>query len=166
MSQRGPVSSYPVTEKPKSCPVSHFQGAGCAFAGFGNQRQYNVYESASTDQLLAEERKTLVDILLPMLPTKEKMNNLKTTDDLNPTDGELLALALGSPARRILTRAERLGRKTGWRDGHLSRYYGFCPPDPSSSATALARTQGTLPPSRTFPSFNMIDDRSGLDGFV
>src|SRR3981189_989000 len=124
MNRQGSVSSYSVMEQTKLCPVSHFQGAGCAFADFGNQRQYNLHDTASTEQLLTEERRTMVDILLPTLPTKEKIKNLKTTDDLNPTDDELLALALGSPARRILTRAERLGPKTGWRDGHLSRYYG------------------------------------------
>ena len=69
---------------------------------------------------------------------------IKNTDDLNPTDDELLAAVLGSPARRVLTRAELLGPRTGWRDGHLSSTHGFCPPDPGASQTALSMTPGSF----------------------
>src|SRR5438046_4379194 len=87
------------------------------------------------ERLLMAERKTTVDLLVPEAPSKEKIRSVKSTDELNPTDDELLAVALGSPARQVLTRAELLSPRTGWRDGHLSSYHGFCPPDPGASPT-------------------------------
>ncbi|KFY78093.1 hypothetical protein V499_02666 [Pseudogymnoascus sp. VKM F-103] len=46
------------------------------------------------------------------------------------SDLEVLAAALGAPARRVLIRAEEVGPSSGWKDGHLSAKYGFLPPDP------------------------------------
>jgi hypothetical protein len=69
---------------------------------------------------------------------------LKTVDTLTPSPDSVLAAALGSPARRVLQRAESLGPVTGWRDGYLSSTHGFCPPDPSASPIALAQSPGRV----------------------
>jgi hypothetical protein len=61
--------------------------------------------------------------------------------EIRPED-EILEKALGAPTRRVLERAEALGPKTGWKDGHLSASHGFCPPDPTSSPLALSKSPG------------------------
>lgn len=57
---------------------------------------------------------------------------------------DLLAVALGAPARQVLIRAEEIGPKTGWRDGFLSAEYGFVPPDMELSVSALANCPGRV----------------------
>ncbi|KAF8536061.1 hypothetical protein BDD12DRAFT_935731 [Trichophaea hybrida] len=85
-------------------------------------------------------------MLLPSssTPSPQSLKSLKNTDSLVPSDASILAFALGAPARRVLTRAEALGPKTGWRDGYLTRTHGFCPPDPEASPIALAGCPGRL----------------------
>ena len=150
------------TNGANSCPVPHGSlnlGHGCAFAGFDLNRRPGIYRTQTdprtVEKILEDERKTIVDLLIPEAPSKEKTKFLKNTDDLNPTNDEVLAMALGSPARRVLTRAELVGPKNGWRDGHLSSYFGFCPPDPGLSPTALAMSPGTTNPVR-FEKSNWI----------
>lgn len=63
-------------------------------------------------------------MLMPEAPARNVTNGLKNADILQPDDDDLLAFALGAPARRILTRAEEIGPKTGWKDGYLSSTHG------------------------------------------
>jgi hypothetical protein len=72
------------------------------------------------------------------------MKGLKNADILQPEDEDLLAFALGAPARSVLSRTEELGPKTGWKDGYLSLAYGFLPPDPSESPVALRASPGRV----------------------
>lgn len=51
---------------------------------------------------------------MPQAPARSITNGLKNADNLQPEDDDLLAIALGAPARRVLTRAEEIGPKTGW----------------------------------------------------
>lgn len=72
-------------------------------------------------------------MLLPEAPARSVTNGLANADGLNPTDFDVLASALGAPARQVLRRAEELGPRTGWRDGYLTSSHGFCPPDASAA---------------------------------
>lgn len=65
-------------------------------------------------------------------------------DALNANEQDVLAVALGAPARQVMLRAEEIGSSTGWRDGYLSMEHGFCPPDYDEAATALARSPGRI----------------------
>lgn len=94
--------------------------------------------------LHAQERKTLSELLLPEAPPVEMTKSLKNTDSLNPPDKDVLAAALGAPARNVLLRAAEIGPKTGWKDGYLTSTHGFCPPDPSASPIALAMSPGRI----------------------
>jgi hypothetical protein len=77
---------------------------------------------------------------------KEMQNTkgIKNLDTLNASEQDLLAVALGAPARQVILRAEEVGPRTGWRDGYLSVEYGFCPPDADAAAGALARSPGRV----------------------
>jgi len=81
---------------------------------------------------------------MPQAPARSLTKGLKNADVLQPEDDNLLALALGAPARRVLARAEEIGPKTGWKDGYLSSAYGFLPPDPSDSPVALRASPGRI----------------------
>jgi hypothetical protein len=91
-----------------------------------------------------KERKTLNEVLMPSAPPRSTMKGLKNADILQPEDEDLLAFALGAPARRVLSRTEELGPKTGWKDGYLSLAYGFLRPDPSESPVALRASPGRV----------------------
>ena len=84
------------------------------------------------------------EMLMPEAPPRETTHGLKNADNLNPTDDDLLAVALGAPGRRVLMRAEEIGPQTGWKDGYLSSTYGFLPPDPSDSPVALRASPGRI----------------------
>lgn len=84
------------------------------------------------------------EVLLPEAPTKEETKGMKNADSLNPTDDDVLAAALGAPARRVLMRAEEIGPRTGWKDGYLSSTHGYTPPDPSASPVALRASPGRV----------------------
>lgn len=92
------------------------------------------------------ERKAINELLysdVPSMPIIKDMQNaqgIKSLDSLNVNDQDLLAVALGAPARQVLLRAEEVGPRSGWRDSYLSREYGFCPPDTDEAASALARS--------------------------
>ncbi|KAF1912254.1 hypothetical protein BDU57DRAFT_504740 [Ampelomyces quisqualis] len=81
---------------------------------------------------------------MPTAPARSRTKGLKNADVLQPEDDDLLALALGAPARRVLSRAEEIGPKTGWKDGYLSSSHGFLPPDPSDSPVALRASPGRV----------------------
>lgn len=65
-------------------------------------------------------------------------------DAFNAHEQDLLAVALGAPARQVMLRAEEIGPKTGWIDGYLSAEHGFCPVDYEEAAGALSRTPGRI----------------------
>ena len=69
---------------------------------------------------------------------------MKNIDTLNVADHDLLAVALGAPARQVMIRAEEIGPATGWKDGYLSVEHGFCPPDYNESPGALANSPGRV----------------------
>ncbi|KAI8943332.1 hypothetical protein NX059_001349 [Plenodomus lindquistii] len=81
-----------------------------------------------------------------MTEIKEIQNakGTKHLDTLNVDDRDLLAVALGAPARQVILRAEEVGPSTGWRDGYLSTEYGFQPPDTSEAPGALRNSPGRV----------------------
>lgn len=74
----------------------------------------------------------------------QTVKGVKSLDTLNVADTDLLAVALGAPARQVLLRAEEIGPKTGWRDGYLSSEHGFCPPDYDEAPGALRNSPGRV----------------------
>jgi hypothetical protein len=96
------------------------------------------------------ERKAMNELLysnIPAMPSIKEMENtqgLRSIDSLNVSEHDLLAVALGAPARQVIIRAEEVGPRTGWRDGYLSREYGFEPPDREASPGALAKSPGRV----------------------
>ncbi|KAG4411688.1 hypothetical protein IFR04_015186 [Cadophora malorum] len=133
-----------------SCPVGRVGPRGCAFSAYqmtapSSYTPYGTPQDAQSEQFLrSQERKTMNELLLPEAPPKEVTKGLKNADALNPVDTDVLAMALGAPARRVLTRAMELGPKTGWKDGYLSSQWGFCPPDPSAAPVALSLSPGRV----------------------
>jgi len=83
-------------------------------------------------------------MLMPKAPAREVTNGLKNADSLQPEDEDLLAFALGAPARRVLMRAEQIGPQTGWKDGYLSSTYGFLPPNENDAPVALRASPGRI----------------------
>ncbi|KAF2703230.1 hypothetical protein K504DRAFT_508145 [Pleomassaria siparia CBS 279.74] len=145
--QTCPVSGRMNSVVGGTCPAGRSGPRGCAFAAFQpNLGAPTVYTEGSNDAgvLYEKERKTLNEMLMPEAPAREATNGLKNADNLNPTDDDLLAAALGAPARRVLMRAEEIGPRTGWKDGYLSSSYGFLPPDPSDSPVALRASSGRI----------------------
>lgn len=69
---------------------------------------------------------------------------MKNVDTLPADDRQLLAVALGAPARQVIIRAEEIGPRTGWKDGYMSAEHGFCPPDANEAAGALASSPGRV----------------------
>ncbi|KAG8718026.1 hypothetical protein FRC08_006115 [Ceratobasidium sp. 394] len=149
-----PVARCPVggtTSTTGTCPAS---GAtrngprGCAFIGYTLDSQQPLYGAPQGPNAAAilydQERKTIAELLLPEAPPSEKTKPMANADSLNPPEVDVLAMALGAPARRVLQRADALGPRTGWRDGYLSTHHGFCPPDPSAAPIALAASPGRV----------------------
>lgn len=81
-----------------------------------------------------------------MAEIKEIQNarGVKSLDTLNIDERDLLAVALGAPARQVILRAEEVGPATGWRDGYLSTEYGFQPPDTNAATGALRNSPGRI----------------------
>ncbi|KAH7397490.1 hypothetical protein BKA64DRAFT_752995 [Cadophora sp. MPI-SDFR-AT-0126] len=133
-----------------SCPAGRVGPRGCAFSAYqmtapSSYTAYGVPQGAQSEQFLrSQERKTMNELLLPEAPPREVTKGLKNADGLNPVDTDVLAMALGAPARRVLTRAMELGPRTGWKDGYLSSQWGFCPPDPSAAPVALSLSPGRV----------------------
>ncbi|PGH21294.1 hypothetical protein AJ80_03344 [Polytolypa hystricis UAMH7299] len=133
-----------------TCPAGHgprMGPRGCAFSGFqmSANTSYSPFNGNVSEGVLhARERKTLTELLLPEAPPVSLTKGMKNADSLNAPDKDVLAAALGAPARNVLLRAAEVGPKTGWKDGYLSSSYGFCPPDPSASPIALAMSPGRV----------------------
>jgi hypothetical protein len=84
---------------------------------------------------------------IPSMRDIKEIQNTKGTkslDKLNIDDHDLLAVALGAPARQVLLRAEEIGPATGWRDGYLTTEYGFVPPDSAEAPGALRNSPGRV----------------------
>ncbi|CAO2656703.1 Nn.00g055060.m01.CDS01 [Neocucurbitaria sp. VM-36] len=127
------------------CPSGRLGPRGCAFAAFQPNSGAVFAEDFESAGILHErERKALNEMLMPEAPARDKTKGLRNVDQLQPEDDDLLALALGAPARRILARAEEIGPRTGWKDGYLSSSYGFVPPDPSDAPVALRASPGRV----------------------
>ena len=78
------------------------------------------------------------------IPSARDIATIKNIDTLNAAEQDLLAVALGAPARQVMIRAEEIGQRTGWKDGHLSSEHGCCPPDYNESPAALANSPGRI----------------------
>ncbi|KAG7085882.1 hypothetical protein E1B28_003416 [Marasmius oreades] len=138
------------------CPASSnvFAGygpRGCAWLGTSQPSSATLYGAPqgpdAIQTALEKERKTIVEVLLPTAPPKDLSSSramLQNADSLNPRELDVLAIALGAPARRVLERADNIGPRTGWRDGFLSTKHGLCPADPNVAPAALALTQGRI----------------------
>jgi hypothetical protein len=94
--------------------------------------------------LRTRERKAINEVLYAEIPSAGHITNVKNVDTLTADDRDLLAVALGAPARQVILRAEEIGTRTGWKDGYLSAEYGFCPPDANEAAGALASSPGRI----------------------
>jgi hypothetical protein len=112
-----------------SCPATGMSGGkngprGCAFLGMAQSSSETLYGApkgpGALQTLMDRERKTICEVLIPAAPPKEKTKNMANADSLNPPELDVLAIALGAPARRVLERADQIGEQTGWRDGFLS----------------------------------------------
>jgi hypothetical protein len=90
------------------------------------------------------ERKSINEILYSNIPSAKEISAVKDIDALNASELDLLAVALGAPARQVMIRAEEIGPRTGWKDGYLSAEHGFCPPDYNESPGALASSPGRI----------------------
>ncbi|GJD02427.1 sulfite reductase flavoprotein alpha-component [Colletotrichum higginsianum] len=90
------------------------------------------------------ERKAINEIVYSNIPSADHIAQVKNVDTLVADDRDLLAVALGAPARQVILRAEGIGPQSGWKDGYLSAEYGFCPPDSNEAAGALASCPGRV----------------------
>ncbi|EUC41563.1 hypothetical protein COCMIDRAFT_105847 [Bipolaris oryzae ATCC 44560] len=130
---------------PRGCTFSGYAAPGDVHAAFGIPQHANVEEF-----LRQRERKAINELIYSNVPSmaeiKEIQNakGVKSLDTLNMDERDLLAIALGAPARQVILRAEEVGSATGWRDGYLSTEYGFQPPDTSEAPGALRNSPGRV----------------------
>ncbi|KAH6625494.1 hypothetical protein C7974DRAFT_455624 [Boeremia exigua] len=130
---------------PRGCTMSGFSQPGDVHAAFGIPQHENVEEF-----LRERERKAINELIYSNVPSmaaiKEIQNarGVKSLDSLNMDDRDLLAVALGAPARQVILRAEEVGPATGWRDGYISTEYGFQPPDTNAATGALRNSPGRI----------------------
>ncbi|KAL8380812.1 hypothetical protein RB595_005212 [Gaeumannomyces hyphopodioides] len=135
MGQRG---SQPLLG-PRGCSFSGYCQPGDIHAAFDIPRGVDVEE-----WLRLRERKAINEILYSNIPAPEVLNKTKNIDTLTASDHDLLAVALGAPARQVILRAEEVGPRSGWRDGYLTAEYGFVPADADESPAALAASPGRI----------------------
>ncbi|OLN87602.1 Sulfite reductase [NADPH] flavoprotein alpha-component [Colletotrichum chlorophyti] len=150
----------------RSCPMSGSVGGGvcrasgystnqrvgprgCSFSGYTQQGDlytaFDVPRGADVDEWLrTRDRKAINEIIYADIPTADRISQVKNVDTLVANDRDLLAFALGAPARQVILRAECVGPQSGWKDGYLSAEYGFCPPDSNEAAGALANCPGRV----------------------
>ncbi|OTA80529.1 hypothetical protein M434DRAFT_37948 [Hypoxylon sp. CO27-5] len=143
------------------CPVGHAGSTrstsrmgprGCAFSGYGQpgdiHAAFDIPRGVDAEEWLRmRERKSINQLLYNNIPSVQEIDAAKTQaeiDAFNVHEQDLLAVALGAPARQVMLRAEEIGPKTGWIDGYLSAEHGFCPPDYEEAVGALSRTPGRI----------------------
>ncbi|KAF2026478.1 hypothetical protein EK21DRAFT_74173 [Setomelanomma holmii] len=130
---------------PRGCTFSGFAQPGDVHAALGIPAHISV-----GDFLRQRERKAINELLYSKVPSMAEIKESQTTkgvkslDKLNVNEKDLLAVALGAPARQVILRAEEVGPSTGWRDGYLSTEYGFQPPDTSDAPGALRNSPGRV----------------------
>ncbi|KAJ2898070.1 sulfite reductase flavoprotein alpha-component [Zalerion maritima] len=124
---------------PRGCSFSGFTQGGDLHAAFDIPRGVDVAE-----WLKARERKAINELLYPKMPTVPELDAMQNIDAAVASDKDLLAAALGAPARQVMIRAEEIGPQTGWKDGYLSAEYGFCPVDANEAAGYLASSPGRV----------------------
>ncbi|KAI0596770.1 cytochrome b5-like Heme/Steroid binding domain-containing protein [Biscogniauxia sp. FL1348] len=125
---------------------------GCSFSGFCQpgdiHAAFDIPRGVDVDEWLRmRERKSINQLLYSNIPSVKEIDTAKTQaeiDSFNINEQDLLAVALGAPARQVMLRAEEIGPQTGWRDGYLSTEHGFCPPDYDEAVGALARSPGRI----------------------
>ncbi|ORY62605.1 sulfite reductase flavo protein alpha-component [Pseudomassariella vexata] len=146
---RCPAGMHGLPSAKGSTKGSRIGPRGCSFSGFtqpGDVRTaFNIPNGVETeDWLRLRERKAINEILYSDIPTIKELNETTDIDGLTANEHDLLAVALGAPARQVIIRAEEVGPQSGWRDGWLSAEYGFVPPDPDETVNALANTPGRV----------------------
>ncbi|KAK1851941.1 cytochrome b5-like Heme/Steroid binding domain-containing protein [Colletotrichum chrysophilum] len=125
---------------------------GCSFSGFSQpgdiHTAFDIPRGVDAEEWLRmRERKSINQILYSSYPSQQEIDSAKDQkqmDAMNVNEQDLLAVALGAPARQVMLRAEEIGPATGWKDGYLSIEHGFCPPDYDEAAGALARSPGRI----------------------
>ncbi|KAL9946156.1 hypothetical protein ACHAO5_004152 [Verticillium nonalfalfae] len=122
---------------------------GCSFSGYTQpgdlHSAFDIPRGVDVDEWLRDrERKAINEILYSDIPSANFVAQVKNVDTLVADDKDLLAVALGAPARQVILRAESIGQRTGWKDGYLSGEYGFCAPDSNEAAGALAGCPGRV----------------------
>ncbi|KAH8880504.1 hypothetical protein GQ53DRAFT_669759 [Thozetella sp. PMI_491] len=138
-SVRGRSTSRTSQRGPRGCTFSGFTQPGDIHAAFDIPRGVDADE-----WLRMRERKSINEILYSNIPSVDEIKTVKNIDALNAAEHDLLAVALGAPARQVMIRAEEIGQKTGWRDGYLSAEHGFCTPDYNEAPGALANSPGRI----------------------
>ncbi|KAK5658019.1 hypothetical protein OQA88_2573 [Cercophora sp. LCS_1] len=124
---------------PRGCSFSGYTQPGDIHAAFDIPRGVDAEE-----WLRMRERKSINEVLYRNIPSVQEISKMKNIDTLNASEQDLLAVALGAPARQVMIRAEEIGSATGWKDGYLSAEHGFCPPDYSEAPGALANSPGRI----------------------
>lgn len=97
--------------------------------------------------LRMRERKSITQLLYTNMASVKEIDAAKSQieiDAFNANEQDLLAVALGAPARQVMLRAEEIGSKSGWIDGYLSAEHGFCPPDYDEAVGFLSRSPGRI----------------------
>ncbi|KAK1654596.1 cytochrome b5-like Heme/Steroid binding domain-containing protein [Colletotrichum phormii] len=125
---------------------------GCSFSGFSQpgdiHTAFDIPRGVDAEEWLRmRERKSINHVLYSQYPSQQEIDSVKSQAELdafNVNEADLLAVALGAPARQVMLRAEEIGTQTGWKDGFLSIEHGFCPPDYDEAAGALARSPGRV----------------------
>ncbi|KAK1996895.1 cytochrome b5-like Heme/Steroid binding domain-containing protein [Colletotrichum falcatum] len=153
---RGPCPVGADKSGRQSRPESRTGPRGCSFSGFAQPGDIHTAFDASPppppridaeEWLRMRERKSINHVLYSRYPSAREIDAAKSQaemDAFNADEQDLLAVALGAPARQVMLRAEAIGPRTGWRDGYLSTEHGFCPPDYDAAAAALARSPGRV----------------------
>ncbi|KAI1376652.1 hypothetical protein F4677DRAFT_84366 [Hypoxylon crocopeplum] len=125
---------------------------GCAFSGYSQpvdiHTAFDIPRGVDAEEWLRmRERKSINQLLYTDIPSVQQIDAANTQaeiDAFNVHEQDLLAVALGAPARQVMLRAEEIGAKTGWIDGYLSAEHGFCPVDYEEAVGALSRTPGRI----------------------
>ncbi|TDZ54779.1 hypothetical protein CTRI78_v005989 [Colletotrichum trifolii] len=115
---------------------------GCSFSGFSQpgdiHAAFDIPRGVEAEEWLRmRERKSINQVLYssyPSIPEIDAAKDQAQMDAFNVSEQDLLAVALGAPARQVMFRAEDIGPQTGWKDGYLSMEHGFCPPDYDEAA--------------------------------
>ncbi|KAK2025274.1 cytochrome b5-like Heme/Steroid binding domain-containing protein [Colletotrichum zoysiae] len=136
----------------QSRPSSRLGPRGCSFSGFSQpgdiHTAFDIPRGIDAEEWLRmRERKSINHVLYSQYPSTREIDSAKSQSELdafNANEQDLLAVALGAPARQVMLRAEEVGPQSGWRDGYLSTEHGFCPPDYDVAAGALARSPGRV----------------------